>query len=286
MLKDFNFAFFGSPRFAQLILERLVENGITPSVVICNPDKPFGRKKIITPPPIKQLILDKKMSIKILQPANKEELSLLINDPDIKNCKFALVVAYSRIIPQPIIDTFPMGIIGVHPSLLPRWRGSSPIQWSILNGDKETGTSIYLIDSQMDHGSVLDQERLDISDNFWNYTKLEEALAYASANSLIRTLPLFIEGKITPKPQDETQATFTKKFVTEDGYVDVATGNPMEIYRKIMALNPEPGTFCTLKGKRTKLLDASLEPDGSVTITKIQPEGKKPQPTALKLPLT
>lgn len=285
MLKDVKFIYFGSPKFARDILKRLVESGVVPWAVVCNPDKPFGRKKIITPPLVKQYITENKLFVKIFQPDSKEELSALLLNKNFQEAKFGIVAAYAKIIPQEVIDSFPLGVIGVHPSLLPLFRGSSPIQSALLNGEQETGTTLYLMDAKMDHGAIIDQERMNISDFSWNYLKLEEALANSSANALIRNLPLFVEGKITPKPQDDTLATLTSKFVTQDGFVNLKTDNSIIIARKIRALNPDPGVYAEINGKRVKLLEVSQKEDGNIAITKIQPEGKNPQPAALKLPL-
>lgn len=280
-----SFVFFGSPKFARIILEKLAENNIFPAVLICNPDKPFGRKKIITPPPTKQFVIERNLPVKIFQPETKEDLLETIKNPEIAKNKFAVLAAYSKILPQEVISFFPLGIVGVHPSLLPLYRGASPIQSAILDGDKKSGTTIFLIDEKTDHGPILGMEEMDISDFSYNYEKLEEDLANASANILIRTLPLFAEGKIVPKPQDEFKATYTKKFVTEDGFVDLKKDNPELVAKKIRALNPDPGVYTMIENKRIKLLEISKLNDGSFVITKIQPEGKNPQPAVLKLPL-
>jgi len=280
-----SFVFFGSPKFARIILERLIEHKMIPSVLICNPDKPFGRKQIITPPPTKQLILEKNLPVKILQPSDKEELVEMAKNSDILKTQFGIVAAYAKILPQELISVFPLGIIGVHPSLLPLHRGPSPIQATILDGDRTTGTTIFMLDDKTDHGAILGQERMDVSDFSWNYEGLEDTLARASANLLVRTLPLFAEGKVTPRPQDEFKATYTRKFTTEEGFVDLRKDNPKMVARKIRALNPDPGVFTFIDQKRVKLLEVRKDSDGSVIITKIQPESKKPQPAALKLPL-
>ncbi len=280
-----SFVFFGSPKFAKIILEKLEENNIIPSVLICNPDKPFGRKKTITPPLTKELVIKKNLPIKIFQPESKEDLVKLFKSGEIPKNKFAIVAAYSKIIPKEVIDFFPLGIIGVHPSLLPKYRGASPIQGAILNGDKIFGTSIFLIDEKTDHGPILAQETMDLSDKLPNYEELEEKLAFASANLLIRNLPLFAENKITPRPQNEFDAVYTKKFETGDGFVDLQKDNPEIIFRKIKSLNPEPGVYSIINNKRIKLIEAEKISDNYFLITKIQPEGKKIQPANLKLPL-
>jgi len=268
------FIFFGSPEFAKDILIRLIDAGFIPSALVCNPDKPFGRKKIITPPPTKKLILEKGLDVPIFQPSNKQELLELKENNLINQSDFAIVAAYSRIIPKEIIEIFKKGVLGVHPSLLPHHRGASPIQTTILEGGSKTGTSIYLLDDLMDHGPVFIQRSIDIGETE-NYLSLESRLAQLSADGLISILPLFIEGKMTPSPQDESLATFTKKFATEDGLVDLEKENPQIIAQKIRALNPDPGVYSLINGKRIKLLEVQ-KIDDKLVITKTQTEGKKP----------
>ena len=280
-----NYVFFGSPKFARIILQKLIENGLPPSVLICNPDRPFGRKQILTPPETKKYVVENNLNIKILQPETNDDLAKIANASEIKESKFGVVAAYTKIIPQSLIETFPQGIIGTHPSLLPKYRGASPIQTAILENDAVAGATLYLLDKKMDHGPILAQESMDISDKNWNYNQLEEALADACANILVRTIPLFAENKVISEMQTESNATYTKKFVTEDGRVDLTNGNPETIWRKIRALNPDPGVYSEINGIRTKLLEAEKLSDGSFVITKIQPDGKNPRPTVLKLPL-
>ena len=282
------FVFFGTPEFAAIILEKLINAGYVPEAVVCNPDRPVGRKKIITPPPTK--VLAEKYGIKIHQPE-----TLANSKFEIRNSKldFFVVAAYSQIIPKEILSIPRLGAIGVHPSLLPKYRGSSPIQSAILNGDEETGVSLYLMDDKMDHGPILAQREIknySIKDDIsiknryelriMNYENLLKNLAELSADLLIETLPKFLKGEINPLPQDESQATYTKKFITEDGRVDLKKDNPLLIERKIRALNPEPGVFTFIDGKRVKLLEAKIS-DGKIVITKTQIEGKKPQESSM-----
>ncbi|OGY61108.1 MAG: hypothetical protein A3I33_01285 [Candidatus Colwellbacteria bacterium RIFCSPLOWO2_02_FULL_45_11] len=277
------YAFFGTPRFAAIILGRLLEADMPPSALVCNPDKPVGRKKVITPPPTKQLVLDignKEQRIKVLQPATSEEL-LAISDEVFENCDFGVVAAYAQIIPQAVIDKARLGIIGVHPSLLPKLRGASPIQAAILEGYDKTGVSLFMIDKDVDHGSVIAKRELAIGEN--DYTKLEKRLADISADLLLEVLPNFAIGKVELEIQDESSATYTQKYSTDDGYVDFNdlteaenNGNGSEtLLRKIRALNPEPGVYTFIGEKRTKLLDAEIK-EGKLVLKEIQKEGGKP----------
>ena len=192
-----------------------------------------------------------------------------------------VVASFGKILKRDVLEIPPMGVIGVHPSLLPRLRGSSPIQSAILNDEKETGVSLFIIDEKVDHGPVLSEERIAIDEKD-NYTTLQEKLAELSSEMLIEMLPKITDGKIKSEIQDELMATFTKKFATEDAFIDLKSSNQKENWLKIRALNPEPGTYTILKLKngkelRLKILEADFE-NGKLELKIVQPEGKKPMP--------
>lgn len=264
------YAFFGTPEFARIVLEELIAGGFPPALVVCNPDQPLGRKKIITPPPTK--VLAKENEISVAQPETKESIiNYLSNGFD-----FFVVAAYSKILPKNIIDLPKLGIIGVHPSLLPKYRGATPIQSAILAGETETGTTLFMIDEKVDNGPILATYNLQLTTND-NYEALMEKLAHLSGKLLVETLPKFIAGKIKPQEQDHDSATFTKKFTSEDAFVDLDKDDPVMIERKVRALNPEPGVWTTKDGKRMKILKAELR-DGKLVLKTIQFEGGKPRP--------
>ncbi|MEK7481994.1 MAG: methionyl-tRNA formyltransferase [Patescibacteria group bacterium] len=280
------YIFFGTPEFAAIILEKLIDAGYIPEAVVCNPDKPVGRKKIITPPPAKQRILNLesgiKNKIKIFQP-EKLDSSIKYQVSSIKP-DFFIVAAYSKILPKEIIEIPRLGTIGVHPSLLPKHRGTTPIQTTILNGDEITGTTIFLIDEKMDHGKIVSSIKCLVSSND-NYGILMKKLAELSADLLIETLSKFIKGEIKPQPQDESQATYTKKFKIEDAFIkpeDLKKAQTVggeiasSIERKIRALNPEPGVFTIINDKRIKFLESKIQ-DNKLKLIKIQKQGEKPQ---------
>lgn len=271
------FAFLGSPEFAATVLEILIKAEMPPRVVICNPDRPVGRKKIVTPPPVKQLIANSKLPIQILQPENAAELSALGHSL-FAEIDFAVIVAYSKIIKREILDLPKLGFIGVHPSLLPKYRGATPIQSALLNGEKETGVTLYFVDEFVDHGPIITQEKCSVSDNE-TYLSLEKKLTDIGGKLLVEVLPELARGYVKAEAQDETKATFTKKFRTEDGFIDLQKDDPKLIYRKIKALNPEPGVYIFKNGKRVKLLEAELA-NGTIRITRIQVEGERPKSAA------
>lgn len=290
------YVFFGTPEFSAIILEKLINAGFIPETVICNPDKPVGRKKIITPPPVKKILIEKfkDCKIKILQP-EKLEINKL------GGVNFAIVAAYNKIIPKTILSSLDAKFIGVHPSLLPKHRGPSPIQSAILNGDEITGTTLFLMDEKVDHGLILAQRKLNYKLGIMNYELLMRKLAELSVDLLIEFLQKISSisnqqsaiNNLTV-PQNESLATYTKKFTIKDSFIEPAdlekaqgsTGSPqeikrlaIEINRKIRALNPEPGTWTIKQTKdklmRIKLLEAEITQDGKLKLKKIQTEGKK-----------
>ncbi len=276
--------FFGTPDFAAIILEKLIKAGFIPQAVVCNPDKPVSRKQILTPPQVK--VLAQKYGLPVYQPKDKTELLEIIKNlqPDL-----AIVAAFSMIFPKEVLAVPKYGFINIHPSLLPCWRGPTPIQSAILNGDKETGITLFLIDEEVDHGPILARRESPITNND-DYDTLSRKLSELGADLLIKTLPDFVAGKITPLTQDESQATYIKKFSTQDAYIEPKDLEKaqnqggeiaIEIDRKIRALNPEPGTWTLRqaqdKPKRMKILEAILTPKDRLKLKKIQFEGKKPQ---------
>ena len=274
------YIFFGTPEFASIILQGLIDAGIAPVGLVCNPNKPVGRKKIITAPPTKEVAL--KYGIEVFQPETKNDLVALSPTLAAK-ADFAVVAAYAKIIPQDVIDQFKLGIIGVHPSLLPKFRGPSPIQSAILSGEETTGTTLFMLAKGVDDGLVLQQGEINIEDK--NYETLIKDLAEFSLQLLIKILPDFNSGKTTPTSQDESMASFTSFFEADAGLVkdsdlnDALRGDKeksLKIWRMIRALNPEPGVYTFLNGKRTKLLAARIDGDRLV-LERIQKDGKKPE---------
>jgi len=275
------FIFFGSPEFAKIILEKLINAAYIPAIVVCNPDRPVGRKKIITPPPVK--VLAEKHNIKVYQP---EKLEIKNFKLEIGEIDFAIVAAYAKIIKQEVLDIPKLGTIGTHPSLLPKYRGSSPIQSQILSGDQTIGTTLYLMDAGMDSGPILAQQKLNNYQLTDKFSDTLNKLANLSGDLLIETLPKFLTNEIKPQEQDHALATFTKKFTTQDAFIEptgletaINSGGGIaeKIYNKIRALNPEPGTWTIKENKRMKILEAELTSGNKLKLKVIHFEGKLPQ---------
>ncbi len=275
------FVFLGTPEFAAIVLDKLMNGGFIPEAVVCNPDRPSGRKKIKTSPLVK--VMAEWRNVKVLQPEDPLEIVPVLSEikPDI-----LVVAAYAKILPEKIIRMPIFGSIGVHPSLLPKYRGASPIQSAILNGDKETGTTLYLLDDKMDHGPVIAQRKLeDYKPGEMDYAKTMKKLAELSGELAVEALPKYFNGEIKPKAQDEINATYTKKISTNDAFVEEkdleqavsgkAAAFAGDIHRKILAMTPEPGVWTLKGGKRVKLLESEVE-GGKLVLKVIQTEGQKP----------
>lgn len=266
-----NFIFFGGEPLAVPILEKLHQNGFIPKLIVCNPDKPQGRKMKITPP--KVAIWAKEHNISIFQPESLKEETVAEyikkERPD-----FFIIISYSKIIPRNILEIPSLGSINVHPSLLPYYRGSSPIVAPILNGAKETGVTIIKIDEKMDHGPILAQEKLNLSGEEF-IQDLEKVLIDIGGDLLLQTLPKFISGEINSIEQDHTKATFTEKIKKEDGLID-PKDDPIKNYAKFRAYNIWPRIYFFQDNKRIIITKAKLE-NGKFIIEKIIPEGGKEQ---------
>jgi methionyl-tRNA formyltransferase len=270
-MNKFDFIFWGTPEVAKKTLEILNKNGYTPSLIITAPDKPSGRKMIITPPEVKTWAIEN--NIPYLQP---EKLDKEFIDK-LKEKKFILsiVVAYGKIIPEEILNLPQKGSINIHFSLLPKYRGASPVESAILNGDEETGVSIQKMEYKMDSGPIIASEKTNI-DRDEKINELKERLTHLGGELLVRILPEFMEDKITPMVQDENLATFSRKIKKEDGLIDL-DADPQKNYNKFRAYFVWPRTFFFKDGKRIIITKAKLENEKFI-IEKVIPEGKKEVP--------
>lgn len=267
--------FFGTSDFAVPALDGLVKEGYDIVTVITTPDKPVGRKQILTPPPVKTAA--QKLGLDFLQPEKLRNNFKLFEEFKKVNADIGIVAAYGKLIPPEIFNLPKHSTINIHPSLLPKYRGPTPIQTTLINGDTETGVTILKVDEEMDHGEIISSADCQIL-NLDNYKSLHDKLARLGTKLLIKTLPDYLSGKIKSAPQNHSKAIFTKKFTSEDG--EIKPGESAELaYNKIRALNPEPGTFIWFeknsKKTRLKILEAELI-GRQLNFKKVQPEGGKP----------
>jgi methionyl-tRNA formyltransferase len=264
--------FFGTPDLAVPFLEALTKApDFEITAVITQPDRPVGRKQILTPSPIKELA--RKNNLPIFQPETlKKTESAPWRIPT--GIDLAVVVAYGLFIPEKLLNLPRLGFVNVHPSLLPKYRGPSPIQSAIANGDAETGISIMLLDKGMDSGPLLMQEKI-VLDTRETQETLTEKIKTLGPELLVRTLRDYAVGKISPQPQDDSRATICKLLDRESGHLDL-TCPAAEIDRLVRAYQPWPGTWVEFnhrgKNLRVKILQTELN-SGLLEITRVQPEG-------------
>lgn len=245
--------FFGTPTFAVPSLKSLAQNTEIEIIkVITQPDKPAGRKNLLTPPAIKTAAKNLKLIIE--QP--KTKISLLETLKSIK-ADFFVVIAYGMILPKEIIKIPKYGTINVHASLLPKYRGASPIQESLLNGDKETGISIMLIDEKLDNGPIFIIKRINIENND-NIESLTKKLADLSSKILPHVLEDIMERNLSPISQNNEKATYCKKIKKTDGKINWDQ-EAIKINNMIKAYGKWPSVYTELHGKKIKILKAEIE---------------------------
>jgi len=268
---NYSFAFFGSDEFSIIVLEELISAGYTPSLCITQPDKPKGRKLVLTPTPIKEFCLSKNIPCITPEPLTREAFD------SFSQFDFFVVASYGKIISQEILDLPKHGSLNVHPSKLPQYRGASPIETAILNDTKNTAVTIMLMDAKMDHGPILKQE--DVSFIEWPATKKEvhDILAHTGGKILAQTIEPYLSGNITPQVQDHAQATFTKMIQKADGQITLADTS-YQTYLKYLAFTPWPGVFFFIEKQnkqiRVKIESAHFDSQKGFIIDTVIPEGK------------
>ena len=236
--KETKIIFWGTPEFALPSLKALIKNGYNIVAVVTNPDEPVGRKQIITPPPVKTLA--QKHKVAILQPVSLKDTNFIKDMPE---TDLFVVAAYGKIIPKEILDIPKLGALNIHPSLLPRWRGPSPIQYTILQGDAEVGVTIIKMDELMDHGPAIATSNFQLpASSKQTYKELHDKLAQLGAELLLATLPKYLRGEIIPVPQNDSRATYSKILKKDDGRITWSRP-AVDIKRMIRAFNPWPSTW-------------------------------------------
>lgn len=239
--------FMGTPEFAVPILKLLIDEYDVVGVVT-QPDRMVGRKRIITPPPVKELALEH--NIKVFQPRKIKEdyQEILALAPDL-----IVTCAYGQILPEEILHFPKYGCINVHASLLPKLRGGAPIHHAIIDGYKETGITIMYMSKKMDQGDILTQVKTQILDHD-TLGSLQYKLSEMAKDLLKSTIPLLIEDKIIPLKQNEEEATYGYNISREEERIDF-TKSMEEVDRQVRGLNPVPGAYTTLNGKILKIYD-------------------------------
>lgn len=245
--------FLGTPDFAVEPLKAVYnKKGIDLIGVVCNNDKPVGRKHIITPPPVKVTALSLGLPVYQYDKIRVEGVN------DLKALKPDLMItcAFGQILSQEILDIAPLGVINIHASLLPKYRGASPIQACILAGDSKTGVTIMKTELGIDTGDIIHVEETEILPNE-TAGELFDRLSVIGAKAIDKALDMFISGDVKSFPQDETKATHTKMITKEDAYIDF-NDTASNIVNKIRAFNPWPIAFTNLNGEPFKIYSANI----------------------------
>lgn len=289
--------FMGTPDFSVPVLKRIIDEGYDVIAVVTQPDRPVGRKKVLTPPPVK--VEAEKQGIPVYQPEKireKEELEKIIAlNPDL-----VVTAAFGQILPNELLDAPKYGCINVHASLLPELRGGAPIHYSILQGKEKTGITIMYMAEKLDAGDILTQAEVAIGEED-NVGTLHDKLSKVGSDLLAETLPKLLNQELQAIKQDEDQATFAPNIKRSEEKIDWSKSGE-DIYNHVRGLNPWPVAYTTLDGSILKIWQAKKLEDGNlavpgtiidvqndgfvvstgnetaILVTELQPSGKKKMP--------
>lgn len=265
------FAFFGTPYVARDTLRYLCEQGYVPDVVVSSPDALRGRGLALTPSETKAWALE--YELPVLTPERIDDA--FIASLKTYGCTYAIVVAYGKILPQALIDAFPLGILNIHYSLLPKYRGASPVEGALLRGETVTGVSIQQMVYELDAGDVLATKEVAILPDETT-RELRPRLVSLGSELLVSILPAFEARTLTPVPQDHAGATLTKKIKKEMGELSLS-GDSIENWNRYRAYAESPGTYFFMEKDgsriRVKVRSARLA-DGRFVPERVVPEGK------------
>ncbi|MBG9775033.1 methionyl-tRNA formyltransferase [Brevibacillus laterosporus] len=294
-MKDTRILFMGTPDFSTQSLQALITNGYQVVGVVTQPDRPVGRKRVLTPPPVKELAL--RYGLPVYQPEKIRESEAVQSVLDATRPDLIVTAAYGQILPTSLLEAPKHGCINIHASLLPKYRGGAPIHASIINGEKETGVTIMYMVQALDAGDMISKVIVPIEERD-TAASMFEKLATAGADLLIDTLPKLLNGEITPEPQNHEEATFAPNIKRDNERLDW-NKSAQEIYNQVRGMNSWPVAFTTFEEKVWKIWWAEVVElagqlatpgtiidrtedgliiacgAGSIILKEIQPEGKK-----------
>ncbi|MDE2041288.1 MAG: methionyl-tRNA formyltransferase [Patescibacteria group bacterium] len=267
------YAFFGSSRLSVIVLDEMERLGYLPSFVVTTPDKPQGRKMAVAANVVKAWASSHGTQSLEFARLDAEAVHSITG----RACDLYVVASYGRIMPAALIEAPKFKTLNVHPSLLPRYRGPSPLPTAILDDAKATGVTIMRMDEQVDHGPIVAQREISVSE--WPiYEDFEELMARAGAELLVDVLPQWLAGEISARDQDHSRATFTRKFSKDDGLVDIHDPDQYKVFRTIQAFHQWPQAYFLMKrnGKqlRVKISQAAFA-NGLLEIKRVIPEGSR-----------
>lgn len=248
-----NIVYLGTPDFAVLPLIKLIENNYNVVAVVTNKDKPVGRKGIITPPPVKVVATQHNIPVyqyDKIRVEGVEDLKKL--NPDLM-----ITCAFGQILSEEILSIPRFGVVNIHASLLPKYRGASPIHYAILNGETKTGITIMKTDVGVDTGDIITIQTVDIGEKE-TCGQLFERLSVIGADLIVKTLPSILDGTAVYQKQNDLEATYTKIFNKKDAMIDWCD-SARSIYNKIRAFNPAPIAYCLLNGEPFKIFEAEVK---------------------------
>lgn len=250
---EISVVFMGTPDFAATCLRSVFDAGYDVRLCICQPDKPVGRKHVITPPPAK--VMAQKLGIEVFQPASMRTDEAYDKVKE-KNPDLIITAAYGKILPQSVLDIPKYGPLNVHASLLPKYRGAAPVQYSIMNGDPVTGVTVMRMDAGMDTGDIVTSVEVPIDINI-HTPELMNELSEAGSRLLLDTIPGFVDGSVKPVPQNEELATACPPIKPEQGlfkWSDTA----LSIHNRIRALSDWPGCSTIFNDGKFKIYDSEV----------------------------
>ncbi|HWO07020.1 MAG TPA: methionyl-tRNA formyltransferase [Candidatus Paceibacterota bacterium] len=272
------FAFFGTDPLAEEVLNALERADMRPTLVVASPDKTARDRSVVFPTEKKWA---QERGIAVMQPHKISQEC--IDDLAREEWDLFVVASYGKILRRALLDIPKRGTLNVHPSLLPRLRGPSPIRSAILRDEKETGVSVMLLDDEMDHGPLLAQRSVLIVDWPPRGRDLDALLAREGGTLLAEVVPQWMSGMIKAQEQDHSKATYCSAFTKEDGKLDLIDGDPYQNLLKIRAFDGWPGTFAYFERNgeriRVSIIDAHLK-NGALVIDMVKPEGKREMPYA------
>lgn len=268
------FVFFGTPDFSVVVLEELKKNGLMPTLIVTAPDKQAGRGLSMTPSPVKEWAIANDIPTETPERLSDEALQKRLKDV---GAPAFILAAYGKIIPQNILNMAPKGIVNVHPSLLPAYRGPSPIESQILANEAHIGVTLIRLDSKVDHGPIIATKEVEISRPMPDIYELEELLASHGGKLLAEHFLPYCAGEIEPREQDHERATHTQKFSKEDAELDLENDDPLTNYLKIQAFKRRPRAFffAERNGKPMRMIPTSVDysSKGGLIIHRVIPEG-------------
>src|ERR1035437_379094 len=271
MTNPLRLIFCGTPQFAVPTLKALVVAGYEITLVVSQPDRPVGRERQLTAPPVKLAALA--AGLPIAQPET------IRNNPEFRSQLESLapdaivVVAYGRLIPPWMLALPRLGCINLHASLLPRYRGAAPIQWAVAMGDAFTGNTTMLLEEGLDTGPILLQQTVEIGPN-QTAVEMFDILARAGAPLVVETLAGLADGTVQPRPQNHEGATFAPLLDREDGRMDFAARTATELYNRWRGFQPWPGAFTTLDGRKLIVHRMAIADASSISVPGLAKAGQ------------